>query len=234
VQTIAVARTRPRAELLSACLPVIEGLEDRRLLSTTTVQTLPFSLDFSSDRGELLDKDGQGTGFTRVQANKNGTQYQANLIDLDTAGGVLKMTTSGTSTSGTNGGTTDNTMVNGLETEFDGTVSTGFEVTARLKGPLGYLNAAYDQGGIFLRPGSGQLRQARGDGRHEWRRAPVQGRAGRRCDASERRAELQHRQLLEHQHAGRAPRRHRIERRRQRLLRDQRRQLSEGAVRLDA
>ena len=38
------------------------------------MQSLPFLLDFSSDRGELLDKDGEGTGFTRTQQNKNGDQ----------------------------------------------------------------------------------------------------------------------------------------------------------------
>ena len=58
------------------CRAVIETLEDRRLMSASTVQTLPFDLDFTSDRGELLDKDGEGTGFTRVQANKLGNEYQ--------------------------------------------------------------------------------------------------------------------------------------------------------------
>src|SRR3954469_9380233 len=108
-----------RSNLLAGCCqPIIEMLEGRRMLSSSTVQSLPFLLDFSTDRGELLDKDGEGTGFTRVQANNLGTEYQPTLIDLDTAGGVLKMTTSGSSTSGTNS-TADNTMVNGLETQFD-------------------------------------------------------------------------------------------------------------------
>src|SRR5256885_15171644 len=86
-----------KKSLLSACMTVLEGLEGRRLLSTSTVQTLPFNLDFSSDKGEIFDKDGQGTGFTRVQANKNGDQYQPNLIDLITSTGVLKITTTGNS-----------------------------------------------------------------------------------------------------------------------------------------
>jgi len=46
----------------------------------------------------VLDKDGQGTGFTRVQANTAGNQYQPNLLDLDTANGVLNITTTGTLT----------------------------------------------------------------------------------------------------------------------------------------
>src|SRR5438093_812526 len=103
--------------LFSAWMPVLEDLERRQLLSTSTIQTLPFSLDFSSDRGEIADKDGQGTGFTRLQTNKLGTQYQANLIDLDTASGVLRMTTGpGSATTGSNSGTSDNTLINGLET----------------------------------------------------------------------------------------------------------------------
>jgi len=94
--------TEGRDRLLSACIPVLEDLEGRRLMSTSTVQSLPFSLDFSSDKDEIQDKDGQGTGFTRVQGNKNGSEYQADLIDLDTATGVLKITTAGNSTNASN------------------------------------------------------------------------------------------------------------------------------------
>jgi hypothetical protein len=50
--------------LLSACIPILEDLESRQMLSTSTIETLPYNLDFSSDKGELVDKDGQGTGFS--------------------------------------------------------------------------------------------------------------------------------------------------------------------------
>ncbi len=139
-----------------ACKPVVELLEDRRMFSTTTIQTLPFVLDFSSDRGELTDKDGQGTGFTRVQNNRLDTagtfsnSYQPNLIDLDTANGVLKLTTTGTSTTGSNYNN-DNTQVNALETQFDATTS-GFTINTRLDGPLTNINKASDQGGIYFGP----------------------------------------------------------------------------------
>src|SRR4051794_20765577 len=91
------ARRRQRLVLAAeaSLRTVFEALEQRQLLSTTTVQTLPFSLDFGADKGEITDKDGQGTGFTRVQANTAGNQYNPSLIDLDTTGGVLKLTTSG-------------------------------------------------------------------------------------------------------------------------------------------
>src|SRR2546430_10246066 len=134
-----------KKSLLSACMTVLEGLEGRRLLSTSTVQTLPFTLDFSSDKGEILDKDGQGTGLTRLQANKNGNQYQPSLIDLDTTKGVLKITT----TAGSNSGTTDNTQVNALETQFNGTAG-AFTIQARLLGPLSFINAPNDQAGIYF------------------------------------------------------------------------------------
>ncbi len=76
--------------------------------------------------GTLADKDGQGTGFRSTQPNERdltvgSDSYQAPLLDLDTtAGGSLRVTSSGTATEGTNGGN-DNTLVNGLRLPFDGT-----------------------------------------------------------------------------------------------------------------
>src|SRR5207253_3728714 len=99
-----------------------------------------------SDRGELLDKDGQGTGFTRVQTNKNGNQYQPSLIDLDIANGVLKLTTTGNSANASNTNN-DNTLVNALETQFNGSTS-GFKITTRLKGSLAYIDQPSEQAGI--------------------------------------------------------------------------------------
>src|SRR4051794_14437027 len=148
------ASRRPRDARLAAAVARaaraswFEMLEGRQLLSTTTVQTLPFTLDFGSDKGEILDKDGQGTGLTRVQANTAGNQYQPSLIDLDTTAGVLKITTSGV---GSSSGT-PNDQLNSLETQFNGTIANGFQINARIKGPLGYLNANYDQGGIYFGP----------------------------------------------------------------------------------
>src|SRR5215217_3810336 len=84
-------RSGSKSRLLrSACGPVVDSLEDRRMFSATTIQPLPYLLDFGTDQGEVLDRDGQGTGFTRLQANKLGNEYQPALIDLDTTAGVLK------------------------------------------------------------------------------------------------------------------------------------------------
>src|SRR5215203_716875 len=90
---------------------VVEQLEARALFSVDpfdqvgTVQTLPYNLNFSSESAAgLHDKDGQHIGLTRVQVNKNGqaASYNASLLDLDTAAGVLKITTSGSASLGSN------------------------------------------------------------------------------------------------------------------------------------
>ena len=131
-------------------------LEGRRLLAgdplayQNVVQTLPYALDFTQQVNGVFDSTGQSTGFTRVQANTAGNQYQPALLNLNTAAGELDVTTTGTSAAGSNYGT-DNSQVNALETQFDGTTS-GFTITTRLKGPLSYMSAAYDGGGIYVGP----------------------------------------------------------------------------------
>src|SRR5688572_10134832 len=140
----------PAADLVSTWMPIVERLEDRRLFAVDAVQTLPFVLDFNANSTDILDKDGQGTGFTRVQANKNGDQYQQSKIDLDTGAGVLKLTTVGNSSAGGNYNG-DNTLVNGLETQFNATTS-GWAVTTRLKGSLGYIDNTSEQAGIMFGP----------------------------------------------------------------------------------
>lgn len=105
------------------------------------------SLDFSSSRsGTVLDKDGQGTGFTGVQANKVGDQYDPNLIDLDTTAGRLRLT----STSGTNSRSL-NTQKNALELGFDAS-RRNFRVQARLVGPLTQLTTDFQHQAIFIGP----------------------------------------------------------------------------------
>ncbi len=129
--------------------PILEGLEHRQHLSANAVQSLPFRLDFNrSVSDSILDKDGQGTGLTRVQTNKNGNEYQPSKIDLDTSAGTLKITTVGSSVAGSNGGV-DNSQVNALETQFDGNQS-GFTIETRLIGPLTNINDRFEQAGIYF------------------------------------------------------------------------------------
>jgi len=69
----------------SPALSRMEPLEERRLMAgdASVVQSLPFSLEFDGSRpGTILDKDGEGTGFTWVQPNTPGNEYQPGLIDL--------------------------------------------------------------------------------------------------------------------------------------------------------
>ena len=68
------------------------------------------TLNFSSALpGTVLDKDGQGTGFTSVQPNTTGDQYDATRINLDPTAGTLVLT-------GTQG---TNTTVNTLRTRYN-------------------------------------------------------------------------------------------------------------------
>lgn len=128
-----------------------EHLEIRRLLAIDTVQSLPFRLDFNSPVADsLLDKDGQGIGLTRTQSNRLGDDFQPALLDIDPDADVLRLTTAGTSAAGSNSNA-DNTLVNALETQFDGTTS-GFAVNARLIGPLDYLAETHEQAGIYFGP----------------------------------------------------------------------------------
>ena len=135
-----------------------EALEDRRLMSTDPlahvdkVPALPYVLEFDAPVDGLHDKDGEDVGLTRVQVNKNGlaaSNLPAN-VDLRTDLGVLQVTSSGTSLAGSNYNN-DNTLTNALETQFDGTTA-GWQVSTRLVGPLGFLDRASEQGGIFFGP----------------------------------------------------------------------------------
>ncbi|HEV7300165.1 MAG TPA: malectin domain-containing carbohydrate-binding protein, partial [Tepidisphaeraceae bacterium] len=134
---------------------VVERLEDRRLLAgnPSAIQSLPFLLDFDQDGGGMLDKDGQGTGFTHVQV-MNGSpdaEYVPSLIDLDTTAGVLTVTAQGTGSTGTNYND-DSTLRNALETKFDATGAAGFTVSVRLVGPLSNYTANNNQAGLMFGP----------------------------------------------------------------------------------
>jgi hypothetical protein len=129
-------QSHPSARLVRAIGSVIETLENRQLMAgDTVVQTLPFALDFNADGGGLVDKNGVGTGFTAAQANSFGNEYQPNLIEV--SNGSLELTTTGNSDHGGsfNG---DNSLVNGLQTGFDGSQG-AFSINTRLVGPLGFI-----------------------------------------------------------------------------------------------
>jgi hypothetical protein len=150
----AVTRIDPTAvaRLSRAVNATVEPLEDRRLMAgdSTFVAALPFSLDFDAPRGGMADKNGNGTGFTWVQPNKLGNEYIPGNIDLNTAQGILYLTTTGTAAAG-GPWESDNTLTNSLQTQFN--ASTGsFTIRTRLVGPLGFIDRPSEQGGIIFGP----------------------------------------------------------------------------------
>lgn len=107
-------------------------------------------LDFNANMpGTILDKNGQTTGFHKVQSNgvdRSNVQdsYRPGLIERNSAAGTLTLTT----TSGTNAGLT-NSLVNGLTAAFDGR-ATRFSVRALLNAPGSILIANGQQAGVLL------------------------------------------------------------------------------------
>ncbi|MGB7156696.1 MAG: choice-of-anchor D domain-containing protein [Tepidisphaeraceae bacterium] len=138
--------------IAAATRSVIEALESRRLMAgdPATVLALPYTLEFDRTRPGVVDKDGQGTGLTWVQPNNAGNEYQPSLIDLGPGEGLLKITSTGTAAAGGNFGA-DNTLSNGLQMQFNAR-SKAWTMQARLKGPLSFINAPAEQGGIMFGP----------------------------------------------------------------------------------
>lgn len=105
--------------------------------------------------GSLSDKDGQTIGFTSTQLNNNDTfktkvSYSPTLLDIDPNGlGTLSVTT----TTGSNGAS-DNTLVNGLQTTFDGRAAKSI-ISTRLVGPLSNMTSLNQQGGVMFGPDQG-------------------------------------------------------------------------------
>ena len=122
---------------------------------------LVLEFDRSNYLGTLTDKDGETIGFPETQRNKQDiitpqnaptSSYNPSLLNLNTAGpGTLTIRTS----SGSNTGT-DNSLVNGLCTPFDGR-SGKFVVNTRLIGPLNTFTKAYQQGGVMFGPNQGNF-----------------------------------------------------------------------------
>jgi hypothetical protein len=123
-----------------------EPLEKRQLLAT--VQVLPWAVEFDKFRGGIVDKDGQGTGFTVVQGNTAGNEYDASRLDVRKTAGVLNIRSSKGSSYGN-----FNAAKNVLMARFDATAAAGaFTVTTRLRGPLSYLSTDVQQAGIQFGP----------------------------------------------------------------------------------
>lgn len=104
---------------------------------------IPYELDFSLDRGGLLDANGIGTGFTFVDEQTNSTGYIPENIEVDLANDDLKITT----TSGlayTSSNSQDNALAVGIDAPSQITVVR----TTLLDPPAGTGN--FQQGGLWL------------------------------------------------------------------------------------
>lgn len=124
-----------------------EQLEPRKLLS---INELPYRLEFDQPGRGIADRDGTGTGFDLVLPNRAGDAYQRQLIDLKMRPGVLHLTSRGNSTAGSNYGA-DNSLTNALGVRFDGSRQV-FHASTQIKGPLAYLDRAFEQGGVWFGP----------------------------------------------------------------------------------
>ena len=83
--------SRRRDSFVPAAAAVCEALEHRRLLAGDFEAgvALPYRLDFNRPAIGVVDRDGTGTGFTWVQPNATGTEYQTRKMDLRIAATVL-------------------------------------------------------------------------------------------------------------------------------------------------
>lgn len=144
-----LAAEKVARRMISAAM---EPLEQRRHLAgdASAVQAIPYILNFDKTRKGVLDADGQGTGFSLVQPNKGGDEYQQSKININPSAGALTIQTTGSASSGSNYNL-DNTQTNILNTQFNGGGGT-FSVSTTLKGPLTYLDQSFEQAGVYFGP----------------------------------------------------------------------------------
>ena len=92
----------------------------------------------------------RGPGSPGSSRTRRATSTSRRVIQLDTSKAILQLTTTGTAAAGGpfDG---DNSLVNALQTQFDATKG-AFTISTRLVGPLGYLNAPSEQGGLLFGP----------------------------------------------------------------------------------
>jgi len=131
---------------------LVEALERRQLLAGdfNTGFALPYILDFNRPKAGITDRDGMGTGFTYVQPNRAGDEYQPRLIDEKVGAGILRLYTNGTADAGSNF-EGDDTLVNILTTRFSA-ASKPFWVHARVNGPIPQIDQDFEEGGILFGP----------------------------------------------------------------------------------
>lgn len=101
--------------------------------------------------GTVADRDGEGTGFTSVQANDTGTEYDPSLVDLDPATSALRLTT----TAGSNSGGTDSQR-NALQRTFDASCCR-WSVGTKLVDPASQMTTQLQHQAVFFGPDNGNF-----------------------------------------------------------------------------
>ena len=145
---------RSRPAVARAAQSVFERLEDRRLLAFTgSNYALPIAYDFNFEKNGVADADGENTGFPIVQGNDLGDELQADLIDLDRDAGLLRLTTRGDSSNGSNF-QDDNTLANVLQVPVNLASGEWLVSTrvARDQLPLTQYDTAFEQAGLIVGP----------------------------------------------------------------------------------
>jgi hypothetical protein len=101
--------------------------------------------------GTVADRDGEGTGFTSVQANDAGTQYDPSLVDLDPTAGVLRISTTNGSASGGN-----DTQRNALQRVSDASYRR-WSVGTRVVDPAAVMSTQLQHQAVFFGPDNGNF-----------------------------------------------------------------------------
>jgi hypothetical protein len=125
------------------------------VLIIRNVQPAPLEFALEFDRtypGTLLDRNGLPMGFVTTQLNKNdlitnANSYDPAQIELLPAQGILRLTT--TRTSSAQAGQW-NTLINGLQVPYNATQN--FTIATRLIGPFDNITTLSQQAGIFIGP----------------------------------------------------------------------------------
>jgi hypothetical protein len=125
--------------LASAVRSVVEPLEGRTLFAVN----LPFQLDWSPSetRSGLAGNNGAETGFELV----NGPAFNASLVNVDSANGDLRLTSTPTTPYDAT-----NSLVNNLVNEFD--AGEQFSVTTRIEDLTTALATSGRQAGLWFGP----------------------------------------------------------------------------------
>jgi glucose/arabinose dehydrogenase/N-acetylneuraminic acid mutarotase len=113
------------------------------LACSDVMQRAPYRLDFGSDAGMIVDKNGVGTGFTMIDPPAQGPGLLPEKLTVDSSTGALKIATTAGLASGA-GGTQDNALGVGIDAPDQVSILT----TTLTNIPAG--TGKYEQAGLWF------------------------------------------------------------------------------------